>query len=206
MRRIFAAIHAANSWGNAESISGPGSTRERAASFLPDLIELLRSLPVRTLLDAPCGDFNWAAPLADAVEHYIGVDVVPDLIRDNRQRWASAQRRFLCRDMVRQRLPAADAVFSRDALVHLCQDDIWRTLENFRRTGATYLIATTFLGERGNEDIRTGDWRPLNLQRAPFLLPAPLALIDEKCHHSGGIYADKRLGVWRLADLPCHIV
>ena len=26
--------------------------------------------------------------------------------------------------------------------------------------------------------------------------------IDERCHHTGGIYADKRLGVWRFADLP----
>lgn len=202
MRAVFGGIHASKAWGECESRSGPGSTRERAAQFLPDLIGLVKSLGTRHLLDVPCGDFNWTAPLADAVDHYTGVDVVPALIRDNQTRWASARRRFLCRDMVCQRLPAADLVLSRDALVHLCQDDVLRTIANFRRTGATYLVATTFVGDRANEDITTGQWRPLNLQRAPFHFPAPLALIDERCHHTGGIYADKHLGVWRFADLP----
>lgn len=201
MRRVFTAIHAARSWGDCESASGPGSTRDRAAAFLPDLLDLVRSLPVRTLLDAPCGDFNWAAPLADAVDHYIGVDVVPALIAANR-RHACGRRRFLCLDLVGQRLPAADLVFCRDALVHFSQADIAEALASFRRTGATYLLTTTFVGERDNRDIATGDWRPLNLQRPPFSFPAPLALVDERCHHTGGIYADKRLGLWRLQDLP----
>lgn len=202
MRRVFGAIHAAKGWGDGESSSGPGSTRERAATFLPDLIALARSLQVRTLLDAPCGDFNWTQPLADSVERYVGVDVVPALIEENRRRWSSANRTFLCRDMVSQRLPAADLILCRDALVHLTHQDIFATLANFRRTGAEYLLATTFLGERSNEDIETGEWRPLNLQRPPFSFPPPLELIDERCHHTGGIYADKRFGLWRLRDLP----
>jgi len=44
--------------------------------FLPDLVALLGTLETRVLVDAPRGDFNWAVPLADAVERYIGVDVV----------------------------------------------------------------------------------------------------------------------------------
>ncbi|MFP8780667.1 class I SAM-dependent methyltransferase [Hydrogenophaga sp. RWCD_12] len=202
MRRVFGAIHANRSWGDCESSSGPGSTRERAAQFLPDLIALVRSLGTRCLLDVPCGDFNWAAPLADAVDCYLGVDVVPALVSDNEKRWSSPRRQFLCRDMVRQRLPAADLVLCRDALVHLCAEDVKRAIANLRRTGASYLVATTFVGDRGNEDIPTGAWRPLNMQRPPFGFPAPLALIDERCHHTGGIYSDKHLGVWRFEDLP----
>jgi SAM-dependent methyltransferase len=202
MRRIFSAIHETRAWGDCESSSGPGSTRERAASFLPDLIALVRSLGTRTLLDAPCGDFNWTAPLADSVDRYIGIDVVPAIVQSNRQRWPSPRRRFFCRDIARQRLPTADLVLTRDSLVHFSQADVFRALNNLRRTGATYLVATTFLEDRGNQDIRTGEWRPLNLQRSPFELPAPVALIDEHCHHTGGLYSDKRLGVWRFADLP----
>lgn len=202
MRQVFGAIHAAKAWGDCESSSGPGSTRERAATFLPDLIALMRALEVRTLLDAPCGDFNWTQPLADSVGRYIGVDVVPALIQENRRRWPSPNRRFLCRDMVAQRLPAADLVLCRDALVHLCHKDIHAAVANFRRTGAEYLLATTFIGERPNDDIGTGEWRPLNLQRPPFSFPPPLELVDERCLHTGGIYADKRLGLWRFRDLP----
>ena len=202
MRRIFAAVHASKAWGDCESSSGPGSTRERAASFLPDLLLLVESLPVSTLLDVPCGDFNWTQPLADAVGYYIGVDVVPEIIRANRRRWSSVHRRFLCRDMVCQRLPSAHLVLCRDGLVHLSTADIWLALHNFRRTGAEYLLTTTFIGDRVNVDIATGDWRPRNMQRPPFAFPRPAALVDERCHHSGGTYADKRLALWHLEDLP----
>lgn len=202
MRRIFSAIHATNAWGDGESRSGPGSTRERAASFLPDLLALLHSLRVSTLLDAPCGDFNWTEPVATAVENYIGVDVVPEIIAANRQLWPAHGRVFLSRDIVHQRLPAADLVFCRDGLVHLCEAEIWLALENFRHTGATHLLATTFAGERDNRDVATGGWRPLNMQRPPFRFPEPLALVDERCLHTGGIYADKRLALWRFSDLP----
>ena len=64
-----------------------------------------------------------------------------------------------------------------------------------------YLLATTFVEHRINLDIETGGWRPLNMERPPFGFPAPLRAIDEKCLHTGGIYADKRLALWRLADI-----
>lgn len=200
-RDVFTHIHRTMAWGDHESTSGLGSTRERAATFLPDLIDLVESLCVSTLLDAPCGDFNWTAPLADAVAEYIGVDVVPELIAHCDQRYSSPRRRFLCLDFVEQAVPAADLVFCRDGLVHLSERDIFLALRNFRDSGAKYLLATTFVAERENPDIATGDWRPLNMQRRPYFLPEPLRLIDERCHHTGGIYADKRIGLWRLSDL-----
>jgi hypothetical protein len=201
MRQVFSRIHAASAWGECESSSGPGSTCERAASFLPDLVALVRTLRISTLLDAPCGDFNWAKPLAECVRQYIGVDVVPAVIKANRRCYSSPCRRFLCLDIVHQRLPSADLVLCRDAFVHWETVDILKAVRNLRRTGAEYLIVTTFLGDRGNPDIANGEWRPLNLQRPPFLFPPPLALVDERCHHTGGIYADKRLGLWRFKDI-----
>jgi hypothetical protein len=200
-RKIFAEIHRTRAWGDGESTSGPGSTRERAASFLHELIELVQSLGVSTLLDAPCGDFSWAKPLADSVSVYIGVDVVPALVADCNQRFSSPRRRFLCLDFVENTLPHADLVLCRDGLVHLSESDIIRALRNLRATGAEYFIATTFTGDRENIDVPTGGWRPLNLERSPFWLPQPLRLVDERCYHTGGIYADKRLALWRFRDL-----
>jgi len=202
MRRVFGRIHAERAWGDCESSSGPGSTRERASHFLNALVELVGSLHVSVLLDAPCGDFNWAGPLAAAVPRYVGVDIVPALIRENVRRSAAPNREFLCRDVVNQRLPAANLILCRDALVHFSTADAVAALANFKRTGAEYLIATTFVGERSNSDITSGGWRPLNMERAPFHFPPPLALIDERCEHTGGIYRDKRLGLWQLSELP----
>ena len=52
-----------------------------------------------------------------------------------------------------------------------------------------------------NEEIATGDWPPLDLERDPFEFPAPFELLNERCTEGGGVFADKSLGLWRTADL-----
>ena len=47
-----------------------------------------------------------------------------------------------------------------------------------------------------NSDIQSGDFRLLNLERAPFRLPPPQRLISDDL-----VVAGRRLGVWRAADV-----
>ncbi|MEW5930591.1 MAG: class I SAM-dependent methyltransferase [Gemmatimonadota bacterium] len=201
-RAVFGGIYRRNAWGDAESVSGPGSTRARGADFAADLAALLRRLEARTLLDAPCGDFNWIAEVADGVERYVGLDVVPELVERNRRRHATERRSFAQADISRDPLPAADVVLCRDCLVHFSDRDVWAALANFRRSGSRWLLTTTFVERGASGDIRTGQWQPLNLQAAPFRFPAPLELVDERCTHTGGTFRDKRLGLWEVAALP----
>jgi SAM-dependent methyltransferase len=201
MEQTFESIYESNAWGSAESPSGPGSTKDRGADFIVDLLAVLDDLRCRTLLDVPCGDFNWIRPVAERMDRYVGADIVQALVTRNQKLFGSARIRFIQLDLATDRLPVADVILSRDCLVHLSTRDIARCLENVRRSGATYFVTTTFVGPRDNEDIVTGSWRPLNLEQPPFSLSAPVCAIDERCHHTGGIYADKRLGVWRIADL-----
>lgn len=202
MEQIFCDIYRVNAWGNDESVSGPGSTMKRGAAFIDELAHVLRILDVRSLLDAPCGDFNWVAPIAGRMEKYLGIDIVKELVLENERRYGSPNAGFLQMDVSCDPLPRADAILCRDCLVHFSHEDIWMTLNNVRRSQALYFITTTFVGPRENENIKTGGWRPLNLQRLPFCFPEPLRLIDEHCDHTDGAYADKRLGVWRVLDLP----
>lgn len=199
---VFGEIFRHNAWGDAESVSGPGSTRARGAAFSAELIALLHGLDVQVLLDAPCGDFNWIAPVADAVPRYVGVDVVPELVAANERRHASARRRFACADLARDPLPRADVILCRDCLVHFADRDVWRAIENFRRSGARYLLTTTFVARGRNPGIRTGGWQPLDLEAPPFGFPRPLALVDERCEHTDGRFRDKRLALWALDALP----
>jgi hypothetical protein len=198
-RAVFTRVYRRNVWGNAESVSGAGSTARRGEAFRGDLIGLLRRLDARVLLDAPCGDFNWIGPVADAVPRYVGVDVVPELIERVRAMHGSERRAFIRADLARDPLPRADVILCRDGLVHFSFGEIRAALRNFGRSGATYLLATTFVDTARNVDIRTGGgWRALNLQAPPFSFPEPLELIDERCIDYGGRYRDKRLGLWRM--------
>jgi hypothetical protein len=201
MEEVFTSILHDNAWGSQESVSGPGSTRARTAALVGDLEALVVRLGIRSLLDAPCGDFHWIGEVADAVESYTGVDVVAQLVAENERRHSTERRRFLHLDLIRDPLPQADLILCRDCLVHFSFADAFRALANFRASGAGYLLTTTFVGERANVDIPTGAWRPINLELPPFSLPSPAESLDERCSLSGGLYADKRLALWRLAQL-----
>jgi SAM-dependent methyltransferase len=201
-QRIFAEIHSKRIWGDGESASGPGSGVVRASVFRCELEALLRDLGVSSVLDAPCGDFNWLPTFELGRVRVIGVDIVADLIATNQQRNLRPGTRFIIADMVTDPLPQADLVFCRDGLVHLTNEEILKTLANFRRSGARWLLTTTFVARQTNPDIRTGEWRPLNLEKPPFNLLPPVRLIDEHCMGFGGAYRDKYLALWSCQDLP----
>jgi len=103
-------------------------------------------------------------------------------------------------DLIHDTLPAVDAVLCRDCLVHLSFTDAQEALANVARSGAKWLLTTSFPRVERNDDIVTGQWRPLNLTRPPFNLPEPAKRIAENCTESE--FADKVLGVWPIADLP----
>ena len=192
---IFQQVYRDNSWQSSESRSGPGSTLERTEVLRRELPVVLTRLGVRTLIDAPCGDCNWRQHVELELDTYIGLDIVPALIEENRRRYRHLNWQFKVADLIEDPLPAADAVLCRDALIHLSLADIGRALSNIRRSGAKYLLATSHEAINVNTDIATGGWRSVNLMLAPFNLPPPLARIVENPQ------TGKILGVWSLAGL-----
>ncbi len=201
-RQVFGTYHRAGLLRAEETLSGPGSTLAQTASLRTALPAVFAAFGITSLLDAGCGDCNWMSQLDGAPIHYTGVDIVPDLIERNRRRHGSQRRQFLCLDFAEADLPTADAVLCRDTLVHYSLAGAAAVLRNLQRSGARYLLATTFPGRGPNPDIPLGGWRPLDMQAAPFGFPPPLQVILENCTEMGGRYADKSLGVWPLQDLP----
>ena len=200
----FARIREMDLWGGPESVSGVGSGLDPTTRLREQLPPLLRELGVRTLLDVPCGDFHWMRHTDLAGIRYVGGDIVREIVIRNRHRYATpdGMRRFVEVDLTRGPLPPADAVLCRDCLVHLSYANIARAFRSVRESGARWLLATTFTAIGRNTDVADGDWRPLNLEQAPFELGPPEAAIVEGCDEEGGAYADKTLAVWRVDRLP----
>jgi hypothetical protein len=196
----FRRIHHSNLWGAAQSTSGLGSQLDATAVLRTELPRLLARLGVASLLDAPCGDAGWINQSSLGVR-YVGIDIVPDLVERLQVAAAAGEIRGAYRlaDITRDCLPRCDAVLCRDCLVHLSFANIERAVANFRGSGATWLIATTFPEWQINCDCEDGDWRALNLERAPFDWRAPVELLNENCSEAGGGWSDKSLGVWRLS-------
>jgi hypothetical protein len=200
-REKFTEVYQKNTWGGKESVSGTGSDLSQTEDLRRRLPELLKELGVKSLIDAPCGDLNWMGGVAweEMGVKYIGVDIVAELIEKLRARYPGRQ--FECCDLVTDILPKAELIFCRDCLVHLPLAEICEVIRNFARSGATWLLTTTFPKSGVNKDVRWSGWRPLNLEMAPFNFPRPERAIVEGCTEDGGAHADKSLGLWRLADL-----
>jgi SAM-dependent methyltransferase len=190
----FRLIHEIGFYATRESVSGPCSEIAATASIRGALPNLLRTLEVESVLDAPCGDFNWMSQIdLDGID-YIGVDIVPAVIEKNRSRFSQ---RFEVCDIITGALPRVDLILCRDALVHLSNTAAAAALANFRQSGARWLLTTTF--RRGhNADIETGEFRPIDLRAAPFSLGEPKLEIDECCSLEGGSFSDKSLALWPL--------
>jgi len=201
-KKVFTDIYRGGTFGGEESISGPGSDLAQTALLRRSLPSLLKELGVRSMIDAPCGDFNWLREVDLGTISYIGVDIVDELIKGNEKRYGGDKRKFIVADIVADVLPAADMILCRDCFVHLSNKDIIRAIKRFKKSGSRYLLTTIFPSHQENVDMVTGrGWRPINLTLPPFSFPPPLKLTSEECPEQGGNYADKSLGLWELSAI-----
>ncbi|HET9767321.1 MAG TPA: class I SAM-dependent methyltransferase [Thermoanaerobaculia bacterium] len=201
----FALLHELEVYRHAEAVSGEGSTPTETAALRAALPALLAAHGVRTLLDVPCGGFDWMREVDLADIDYVGVDIVPALVAENRVRFGGATRRFLVLDATRDALPAADLVLCRDLLVHLSLADLAAALRNFVGSGARLLLTNHYAERDGNPDILSGDFRPVNLCRPPFSLPPPLWTLSEDSRMGDGLFPDRCMALWHLADVDAAL-
>jgi hypothetical protein len=191
----FARIYERNLWGDPESVSGSGSSATSTVAIRAELPELLLRLEVKTLIDAPCGDFNWIKELAGNLDNYVGIDVVEALVERNRRSYETDRVRFLRADITADALPRGDAILCRDCFIHLPTRMIVAALDNFKASGARYLLLTNQQGAVAYHDIPVGAFRPIDFRAPPFLFPAPSHVIREAT-------AGRELCLWEMTSLP----
>ena len=201
-KSVFTEIYHENQWKGGESRSGQGSSLNQTKIIIESLPEISNKLDVISILDIPCGDFNWMSRVQLGHIKYTGGDIVPEVIKHNLENFGEKGRSFICINLIEDLLPNVDLVFCRDCLVHLPFKDIRSSINNIKRSGARYLMTTTFVNVQNNHDIAIGDFRPLNFERAPFNFPTPLLILNEGCTESNGVHLDKSLGIWKVFDLP----
>ncbi len=176
MQDRFSEIYRTGWWNdNQESVSGSGSTLDNTTLLRRDLVPFLDKWNVKRVLDAPCGDWNWMKEVALPEHiHYIGGEIVPDLVETLREKNTRQNVEFVLVDITADKLPDVDLMFCRDCLFHLSSTDIFRFIDNFIASDIPYLLTTNMPQIDTNREIVTGKHRPLNLQAAPFNLGEPL--------------------------------
>lgn len=178
LEQTFTNIFNTRSWHSKESISGNGSELVQTKQIINELPILFKKYDIRSMLDIPCGDFNWMQHVDRSHIHYIGADIVAPLINSNKLKYPHIDFRHL--DLTRSDLPCVDLILARDVFVHMSYETIILALENIIKSDSKYLLTTSFTGLIENKNISSGDWRCLNLLVEPFRFK-PIYLINEDC-------------------------
>jgi len=177
---IFDYYYQNNTWGDSESVSGPGSTLAYTENIRTKIPELVEELGVFIILDSPCGDFNWFRAIEwNRSISYIGADIVKPLIDKNQLLYGDASKRFISLDITNDKLPQADLWLCRDCLFHLSYKDITIAIQNFLTSDIRYILTSNHQNCTKNKDITTGSFRLLNLELPPFNLGKPIMVIDD---------------------------
>ena len=162
---IFSRIYEDRVWvvqDEQDSASGTGSTKIATSELIQQLTTFLRKVDCRNLVDIGCGDYNWMQHVTGEF-NYLGIDVVPDLIASHQHEYGNAKREFLCMDAIKSPIPSGDVAICREVLFHLSFRDGLQMLHNIKAAGFKYVMLTHDTTIWFNADIRTGDFRMINL-------------------------------------------
>jgi hypothetical protein len=181
---------------------GDGSTYKvtrNVHKFIEDTIE---KYSIKSVSDAPCGDFSlWMYNVNYRNATYVGYDLNGELTAQNAKRYLN--KKFIEFDIVEQILPKTDLIICRDCLFHLNLEEGTKVIENFKQSGSTYLMSTTFKLVLKNIEIPLDNheakgfygYRAMNLELFPYNLGVPLEIIDEWIEITKTM---RQVGLWRL--------
>ena len=199
LKNIFTSVYNhPTGWGSKESKSGVGSELSSTVNLRKELSFLFLKYKINSILDVPCGDFNWMSQMDLSGIEYTGGDIVEELIESNRIKFPNIE--FLQVDITKDSLVKSDLVLTRDCFAHLSNKKIIDAIENIKNSGSRYLLTTSFTKFCDNFNIEDGDWREINLMIPPFNLK-PIYLINEMCIESYPMATDKCMLLFDLKDL-----
>lgn len=170
----FSTIYKINYWSDSESVSGPGSNEKNTKKLINKINKIIKNYSVMSIVDAPCGDLNWMKNFLNKQKiKYVGIDIVANLIRLNKEKFSSNNISFYRSDITSKIIPDCDLLISRDFLFHLSYNDIKKFLKNLLKSNIKYFLTSNhfhpgYKKNFKNRDIISGDFRKINLFESPF--------------------------------------
>jgi len=197
---VFSEIYRKSIWGTNNDdygspfCSGPGTVSTNSPAYVDFLSRFIDEYDIHSLVDVGCGDFRIMKQVLERrpeVE-FTGIDVVPELIEYNQQRFGARNVRFLCIDAATANaLPVADLITIRQVLQHLSNQQITRILSLLRTYN--YALVSEHLPMTGtirhNLDKPHGasirmDWDSgVFIDKHPFTVPATTVLEYSEDHN-----------------------
>lgn len=178
---VMEQVYNMNLWGSndADFYSGIGSHQPEIVNpYVAVVISFLSSFENPLVVcDLGCGDFNIGNQLVKHTKNYIAVDIVPDLIAYNKEKFKAENLEFQCLDIAADNIPSGDCILLRQVLQHLSNAEVQHVVNKL--TDYKYVILTEHVPENDfepNKDIISGQGIRLKKQSGLNLLLPPFNL------------------------------
>lgn len=137
------------------SVSGSGSNENITKKYSSKLIQLLEKYNIKSIFDLPCGDFQWMHKIVKQKKiDYIGGDILSALIKNLKKKYKNYK--FL-------------------------NFDIQKSFSNLKKNCKSkyIMISSHNFWLLKNYDIKTGNFRILDLEKEPFELSQSIDKIKD---------------------------
>jgi len=192
-KQIFTTIYENHLFGSKESRSGQGSNLEDTKFLREKLKEVIKEKEIRSVVDIPCGDFNWMKEIVFNFDSYIGGDIVKECVDTNNEQYSNKRIKFIEFDLLNDAIPDGDLLIVRDVIGHFPIEDGKKIVDNILKSNCKYLFSTTWAKktengwgkcnkievDRQNEGVEYGRFYPVNLMDEPFNFPEADIYLEE---------------------------
>lgn len=165
MKEVFSPIYAKKVWGKG---SGPGSDPTETIPYRGFLQSFLHWNEIQSVVDLGCGDWQFSQFIDWRGIDYVGVDVVPAVVKANQQNFGNDHVKFELLEGPIAEIPPADLLIVKDVLQHWGTPAIRRWLAVVPRYPFVLVTNCVEPEEDVNIVIKDGDFRPVDLRRKPF--------------------------------------
>jgi len=121
--------------------SGPGSTVAKTKNIRLEIPKLIKKYNIKTMFDCPCSNLNWISMIFDKIPKYVGGDISKLVINDNKKLY---NKEFIIFDLRHDKINKYDLLLVRDCLYHLSIEDIFKVLENIKKSNVNFILVTNF--------------------------------------------------------------
>ena len=189
---IFKTIYSKKMWAGEKEkkykfYSGLGSHSEELTNkYIIELRNFLQSFPKKpNVVDLGCGDFAIGSKIRDKCDRYYGIDIVDELIEENKKKFKNLSVEFLSLDITNDQLPSADICTVRLVLQHMSNESIHKFIKNINNKYNFLIVTEHFpspekfvpnINKPSGSDTRFYDNSAVDLNAPPF----NLKIIDMK--------------------------
>lgn len=212
-KEVFSEIYRKKKWGGTGPYcSGDGSSNDSIVGpYVATVGAFLRTYGMERprVVDLGCGDFSVGSQLSADCSSYVGVDVVPELVKHLQDTRGGGDVHFECLDMVDDPLPDGDICLIRQVLQHLSNQQIAKVVAKLG--GYRVVLITEHHPHDGPavvpnlDKVQGGAIRlyrnsGVYLDRPPFNVPSSslTLMLEVPGHGFGGLYDAGVIRTFRL--------